>query len=173
MAIDPNDPRRCKAITTKGQCPKEAVEGSSFCAHHSQGKDMDREVQNYMLTDPEIVGMMAHYSQVESLKSLREEISLVRALATKRLNMVESNADFLAACGQVNTLLITLDKLINSCYRLEVHLGTLLSKAAIVELAKNIVSILTEELETVDGFEGIIDRIGDKIMSTIAHQEQK
>ena len=173
MSIDPNDPRRCKAITSQGQCTKEACDNGTFCAFHSKGDDVDSELKNYLITNSEIAGLTAHYSQVESLKSLREEIALVRALATERLKMVESDADFLKACGQVNTFMLTLDKLINSCLRLEVHVGTLLSKAAAVEMAKSIVKILTEELSEIGGFEGIVDRISEQIMDTIANQEQR
>jgi len=169
---DPNSPNRCQAITRMGQCKARRVEGGKYCAVHSSRKD-NSEMNSYLITNTEIADLAGHYSQMEQLKSLRDEIALLRALATKRLNMIESNADFLKACGQVNTFMLTLDRLVNSCYRLEVHLGNLLSKDAVLELAQKIALILQEELKRVPGYEDIVDRINEKIIETINKQEQK
>jgi len=138
----------------------------------------DRDIENklslraYILTNPEISEGAGRHSQVEELKSLREEIALARAMIEKRLNLVESNADFLNACGTVNTYLLTLERLITSCHRLEVNLGNLLSKAAILDLAKEIVSILMDELQEVPNYEEIVDQISERIVAVIAAQEQ-
>ena len=126
----------------------------------------------YLLTNTDIAGAAGRHSQVEELKSLREEIALCRSLVERRLNMIETSADFLSAIGTVNTLFLTLEKLITSCHRLEVNLGTLLSKAALLDLAKEMVEILMSELEHVDGYEELVDRIGEQIVAAIADKEQ-
>jgi hypothetical protein len=171
---DENSPTRCQASTQAGQCACEAVEGHPYCAYHMRDRDIEDKMalKAYILTDPVISGSAGRHSQVEELKSLREEIALARAMIERRLNLVESNADFLNACGTVNTYLLTLERLISSCHRLEVNLGNLLSKAAILDLAKDIVSILMEELQEVPGFEEIVDRISERIITAIAEQEQ-
>lgn len=120
-----------------------------------------------MLTDPVTSEAAGRHSQVEEIKSLREEIFLARAMVERRLNMVESDADFLQACGTVNTYLLTLERLVTSCHKLEVNLGALLSKGAIVALAQSIVSILMEELQHIDGYEAIIDRVSTNILAAV------
>jgi len=172
--MQPNSPTRCQGTTSRGQCRREAVEGKSYCPYHLKDKDIEDKMalRTYILTDPAISGSAGRHSQVEELKSLREEIALARAMIERRLNLIESNADFLNACGTVNTYLLTLERLITSCHRLEVNLGNLLSKAAILDLAKEIVGILMSELEHVDGFEEIVDRISERIIAAIAEQEQ-
>jgi hypothetical protein len=112
------------------------VENEIYCDYHLRDRDAEdtQSLRAYMLTDPVTAGAAGRHSQVEELKSLREEIALARAMIERRLNLVESDADFLQACGTVNTYLLTLERLISSCHKLEVNLGALLSKGAIVSL---------------------------------------
>lgn len=168
------DPERCQAVTPLGQCINKASEGNKFCPKHKpQRKEINMPLRNYRLAKAEMKeGAERHASSTE-LKSLREEIALIRTMAERRLNMIDSNADFMTACGQVNTLFLTLEKLINTCHRMEVNVGELLSKAALVEVAKEIGAILNEELAGVDHYEEIIDRIMEKIVASISEQEQR
>jgi hypothetical protein len=124
-----------------------------------------------MLTNPEISESAGRHNQAEELKSLREEIAICRSLVERRLNMIESNADLLAAVGQVNSLFLTLEKLISSCHRLETSLGTLLSRASLLDLARGIVGIIMDELEGIDDYEEIIDRISEKIIAQVASHD--
>jgi len=125
-----------------------------------------------MLSNHEIAHAAGRHSTSEQIKSLREEIALCRALVERRLNMVEegNSADFLAACGQVNTLLLTIEKLVSSCHRLETSLGVLLSKAAVLDLAREIVGVLVNELQGIDNFEEVIDRISEQILALMTEK---
>ena len=174
MKTDPNDPHRCIASTRSGQCAHAAILDHDKCAYHLRDRDIEDKLalKAYNLTNVDIADAAGRHSQAEELKSLREEIALCRSLVERRLNMIESNTDFLAAIGQVNTLFLTLEKLISSCHRLEVNLGNLLSKAALLDLAKEIVEILMVELVHVDGYENLVDRIGERIVASIAAKEQ-
>jgi hypothetical protein len=122
-AEQPNDPNRCQATTRSGQCTNLAIEGQIYCNYHLRNRDAEDEqsLRAYILTDPVTARAAGRHSQVEELKSLREEIALARAMIERRLNLVESNADFLQACGTVNTYLLTLERLISSCHKLEVN----------------------------------------------------
>jgi hypothetical protein len=170
----PNDPNRCQATTRHGQCIKLAVDNEIYCDYHLRDRDAEdkQSLRAYMLTDPVTAGAAGRHSQVEELKSLREEIALARAMIERRLNLVESDADFLQACGTVNTYLLTLERLISSCHKLEVNLGALLSKGAIISLAQEMVGILMDELEHIDGYEQIVDRVSNRMVELIAEQEK-
>jgi hypothetical protein len=150
------------------------VENEIYCDYHLRDRDAEdtQSLRAYMLTDPVTAGAAGRHSQVEELKSLREEIALARAMIERRLNLVESDADFLQACGTVNTYLLTLERLISSCHKLEVNLGALLSKGAIVSLAQEMVGILMDELEHIDGYEQIVDRVSNRMVELIAEQEK-
>lgn len=167
---DPNDPNRCEATIQTGQCPHQAIDGENLCAYHLKDRDVEDKMslRSYRLTDTALAESAGRHNQVEELKSLREEIAICRSLVERRLNMIESNADLLSAVGQVNSLFLTLEKLISSCHRLETSLGTLLSRAALLELAKNIVGIIMDELEGIDNYEEIVDKISERILGQIA-----
>ncbi len=167
---DPNDPHRCEATTQAGQCAHQAIDGQNLCAYHLKDRDVEDKMslRSYRLTDSGLAESAGRHSQVEDLKSLREEIAICRSLVERRLNTIESNADLLSAVGQVNSLFLTLEKLISSCHRLETSLGTLLSRASLLELAKGIVGIIMDELEGIDNYEEIVDKISERILGQIA-----
>ncbi len=168
---DPNDPHRCEATTQSGQCAHQAVDGQNLCAYHMKDRDVEDKMslRSYILTDTAIAESAGRHNQVDELKSLREEIAICRSLVERRLNMIENNADLLAAVGQVNSLFLTLEKLISSCHRLETSLGTLLSRSALLELAKGIVGTIMNELEGIDNYEEIVDNISERILEQIAN----
>lgn len=170
MRTDPNDPCRCEATTQSGQCAHQAIDGRDLCAYHLKDRDVEDKMslRSYILTNPDIANSANRHNQVDDLKSLREEIAICRSLVERRLNMIESNADVLAAVGQVNSLFLTLEKLISSCHRLETSLGTLLSRSSLLELAKGIVGIIMDELEGIDNYEEIVDKISERIISQVA-----
>jgi len=158
---DPNSPTRCIHVGPTGQCTREAQEGSDYCERHARAEDI--ELKHYLLTEPSLNAAARRQNGVEEIKNLREEIVLCRVLAERRLNMVESNADFLAAIGTINTLFTTLEKLVSSCHRLETSLGTLLSKDALLALAKKIVDVLASEVKD----EVLVDKITEKILTLL------
>jgi len=175
MSNDLNRPDRCQALTQYGQCTATAVEGKTLCPYHLRDRNAEDKLalRGYILANTEWSQSAVRHSQAEELKSLREEISLCRAMIERYWNTVETNTDFLAQSGKINALFLTLDKLITSCHRLEVNLGNLLSKAALLELAREIVDILMCELENIDNYEEIVDRISDRIVTAITQQGQK
>jgi hypothetical protein len=174
--IDPADPNRCQYVTSKGQCIHLAVERSRYCeVHEFSGKEKIRKerLRHYLLANPDLAARYNRHSAIEEVKNLRDEIALARAMIGKRLDAVENNSDFLAACGTVNSYLKTVEKLVSSCHKMEISLNTLLSKASIFTLGQEIVSILVDELSQIDNYEEIVDKISERIIATIAHQKNE
>jgi hypothetical protein len=164
-----NDPDRCKWIRTDGQCPHEAVEGSTFCKAHTHTK-VD-PLRHYMLTNQVIRSGTERHNAVDEIKSLREEIALTRALIENRLNMIEGEADFVSSMGIVHQYLATVEKLVTSCHRMDTNLGNLLNKASILNLAQELVQAIAEELEDVPGRDEIVDRISTKLVDIIGNKQ--
>jgi len=108
---------------------------------------------------------------VNQLLDLREEITLTRRLIETRLNLASSEAEFIASMGILHQYLATVEKLVASCHRMDNNLGNVLNKASILNLAQELVSIIVEELEGVDGRDEIVDRISHRIVTAIGTQE--
>jgi hypothetical protein len=173
---DPADPQRCQSVTSIGQCDRVSSEGSDHCEVHCKHKiERKQRLQHYWLSNPELQDNLNRHAAVEEVRSLREEIHLARMMVETRLNLVEDGdrGDMLAAFSNVNTYLQTIEKLVSSCHRMEVALGNLLSKASIFVLGQEIVNILIDELQHVDGYEEIVDRISEKVIIAIAEQQNE
>ena len=173
-----DDPRRCQANNGRGQCEFLSSPPSKYCDSHARkmsASNHKARVQHYLINDPDLQESMKRQSEIEEVRSLREEIHLVRSMVERRLNMVEDDdrGGMLLAFSNVNTYMQTLEKLISSCHRMEVSLGSLLTKASVFSLGQEIVLILAEELKDIDDYETIIDRISEQVVVAISAQENK
>jgi len=155
---------QCRHLSQSGtQCKNEALEGLSYCRRHASPRS---NLHSYILSHLPLAESSSRHASSE-ISSLRDEIAITRALLEERLNLISNSSELLAACGQVNSLLLTIERLVQTSVKTEEKLGELLSKTAVVELATEMVAILTEELQHVEGYEAIIDTIGVKFQQLI------
>lgn len=126
-------------------------------------------MRNYFLDDVNFQQEVGRHI-TDDLKSLTEEIALARTLLERRLNGIKDDAELIASTAQITNMLLTIEKLVSSCHRIEQSLGVLIGREKVVELAKAVAEILLEELQDVPGYEAIIDRISTKLMSALAEK---
>ena len=166
---DLSDPRRCQGKAPDGQCRNLSVTGSEYCEVHG-GRDMTEahNKRGFLLAKAEDMTRLAGLSQeLEPVKELHDAIALQHMLIEKRWNLIKSDADLLMGCAPLNQLIQTMEKLVNSCHKIETNLGELLARQAVLSLAKEMVSIVVDELEGVENYEEIIDRITTRLINTI------
>jgi hypothetical protein len=167
---NPADPNRCQGSAPDGQCQNLAVPGYDFCQVHG-GKVEKAKAQDlrlYRLDKVKYRDRLEELNNYAEIKSLRNEISLTRMLIEERLNAIKNEADLLSAYSTVNTLLLTTERLIKTAHQVEQSLGTLLSKATVVNISQNIVQILSEELAHIDHHEDIVDKTCERMLQIIA-----
>jgi len=123
----------------------------------------------YQLLNPEYQNRLIALCEHEDAKHLREEIAIARMLLEERFNDIKSDAEFLAACGTLNSQLLTVAKLVQSAHKLEQKLGSLLAKPTLLAVGNKIVTTLVEELRGVEDYEALIDQISDKIIAAIVN----
>lgn len=156
----------CEYTNSSGPCCENALEGSKFCATHDRNfqKTIKRQ---YMLTKAKYRQRYSEFAESPEIRTLRDEIAVLRMVMEERLNMIQNESDMLAACGQIAAMAVTIEKLVKSCHALESRLGTLLSKSTLLGVANDIVKILLEELAGIDNYEDIVDRISERILKVI------
>jgi len=153
-----------------GQCQNVAEYGSDYCTVHGGRTGMQEadDKRGYLLAKAEdrtrLVGMS---DELEPVKELRDLIALQHMLIEKRYNLINSDTDLLTACGPLNQMLQTMERLINSCHRIETNLGELLQRHAVLALAKEMIRIIIDELEGIDNYERIVDSITQRLIDTI------
>ena len=161
---DPADPRRCKFSYPHEQCWHEAEPGCDNClVHGGKSKANAEATRLYHLVDVDNRRRLAELAGHDNIKSLREEIGLLRILIEKTMNAAKSDAELFSSGASLNNMFITSQKLIKSCHELEQSTGELLSKQTVHRLAQKMCEIVLEELQGIEGYEEIIDRIANRL----------
>jgi hypothetical protein len=173
-----DDPDRCQGVTERGQCTQLATEGSQFCTRHSRkpgAKVESDRLRHYLLSNPMLQAKMDRQFGVEEVRSLREEIHLARVMIETRLDLIEPDdkGEMLAAFSSINTYLQTIEKLTSSCHKMEISLGSLLTKSSVFALGQDMVGILADELQGIDNYEEVIDRISERLVVAIANTQNE
>jgi hypothetical protein len=166
---DPADPDRCKAAAPDGQCQNVVEHGSEYCRKHG-GKDHlpAEQKRGFLLAQAHDRARLVSISDdLEPVKELRDAIALQHMMIEKRYNLIRDDGDMIQSCGPINQMLQTMERLVNSCHRIETNLGELLARNAVLTLAKEMVEIVIDELQGIEDYEEIIDRITERLISTI------
>lgn len=166
---DMADPHRCQANAPDGQCRNRAEHGSKYCRAHC-GRDMQpaEDRRGFLLAKAGDQVRLAQLSdEMEPVKELRDVIALQHILIERRYNLIKNDNDLLAACGPLNQMIVSMEKLISSAHKIEQNLGELLARGAVLGLAKSMCQIVIDELEGIDDYEIIIDRITQRLVDTV------
>ncbi len=164
-----DDPNRCKASAGDTQCLNKAAVGSDYCAAHNgidQSEAMNKRA--YLLAEAHDRAKLARFAESESIKSLRDEIALARLMVERHWNMIKNDNDFVNRAPSINSLLLTIERLIKSSHSIEQSLKSLLGREHVIAFAQLLVKAVMDELDTVPGYEKIMDRVIAKIMSTLS-----
>ena len=164
------DPRRCKGASLDGQCQNVAEEGSDYCrVHGGESQTPARRLKQYLLTTARDCARLAHISENDGLKTLREEVAVALGMLERRLSLAKTDAEFISAFPQIERFLKRIADLKKSSFFLEQKSGAMLSRDQAFGLFQEIVGIVVEELEGVPGYEQIMDRIIARIGPAIQH----
>jgi len=157
---------QCEHTSATAQCNHLAVDGSKYCADHSKDPQAGPRRQ-YMLNKAKYQQRYLEFAESSELRTLNDEIAILRMVMSERLNMITNDSEMLASCGQIAALAVTIERLVKSCHTLESRLGTLLAKPVLLGIANDLVQILLKELVNVPNYEALVDRISEQIIQVI------
>lgn len=145
----PDDPERCQLNTKHGQCQNKRAPDAQYCHYHNgymQEANAERKrISNYHVARYQ--ARLEKQANSPELKSLRDEIALLRILIEDRLNACRTDTDLILQSGPISDLIMKVDKVVNSCHRLEANLGNLLDKTDLIQFASEVINILSEMLD--------------------------
>jgi len=163
------DPDRCKGAQPDGQCRNRAEDGSDYCrACGGENRAPARKLRQYLLAKAHDRVRLAEFAEHEEVKSLRDEIALARMLIERRFNLIQNDADLIGACAPLNTLLLTVERLVKSAHAIEKSLGALLARNAVLRVGQQVCQIIVDRLEGIPNYEQIVDAIITDIVATIS-----
>jgi len=161
------DPRRCKGPSPGGQCGNLAEEGSDYCrAHCGVDRGPVRHIRQYLLTRVSDQTRLAYLGDDEGLKTLRDEVVIATGMLQRRLNLAESDLDFIEAFPQIEKFLKMLADLKKSRQVLDDKSGSMLARSALIRVAQHICELLVDRLEGIPNYEQIVDGLIMEIMTT-------
>lgn len=168
----PEDPHRCQATGSKGQCCNRAilVDGKygDFCLVHGGNKFREKvekeKVRNYHLT--KFQARMNKMVDSSALKTLGEEIGILRIMLEGKINQCKDMPDLILNNAVISDLVMKIEKLVTSLNKLEKNMGLHLDKAAILQFASEVIEVIGRELEGNSDIEAT-DRIADGIVKIV------
>lgn len=151
----PNE--RCEANIRTGQCPHIKEHKTKYCHMHGANKGLivqqEETKRNYRLRTYQ--KRMSEFADNDQIKSLREEIGILRIVMEEILNKCTDSTDILMMSQRIGDTAMKIEKLVVSCDKLEGRMGLLLSKRAVVQLAGTYVQIINNYVTDPDIIEQI------------------
>lgn len=162
---DPNDPNRCQATTSQGQCNNVALPGSKFCPAHGGNRGhsamKENELKNYKLA--KFRSRAAELGNNPQLSSLRDEVALLRLLAEEHLNSCSDSSDLLLRSGPLSDLFTKITTTVEKCTQLELKLGQYLDREKILNFSQTVVGIISNHIQDED----TLEKISSEILETL------
>ena len=172
---EPDDPRRCQAVVANGQCHNISVEGGSTCRIHGgnmvQLNLAKQAANNYRLD--KFKARIDRLSTNPQIKSIREEIAILRMLVEERLNKCVNENDLIIYSQQISDLVMKVQMVVTNCHKLESNLRVSMDKQAVLQFASEVVEIVGSELSGIEGAEAIVEKIADRIIQSMAKKEEE
>lgn len=165
IKVEEDDPHRCKAVVKNGQCGFRAYEKEQYCKMHGGGRvnavTSIEKSRNYRFLKYQ--DRINHFADNDQVKSLREEIGILRMILEETVNKCKDDTDILIYSPKISETAMKIEKLVVSCHRLETSLGQTLDKTAILSMATRMVNIISEHISDQIIIDKIVNDIGDLI----------
>ena len=163
-ALEHANTDRCQGHSKQtGQCPYVKVNNTDYCPRHGGSTSLatqeKEKIRNYHLTRWQ--GRVNQLADNSGIKSLREEVGILRMILENMLNTASSNDQLLMYSSRASDLVMKIERLVTSCDKMEGKMGQLLSKDSVLRLAAQYVEIITEHIEDA----GIVDKISTKMIA--------
>ncbi len=160
---EPDDPNCCQGLNKFGQCNLRAIEGQKYCRLHfgfGHKKAENDAARNYRLNRYQ--NRVNEFADNTQVKSLREEIGVLRMLLEETVNKCQNDTDLLIYSTKISDLVVKIQKLVESCHKLELSSGELLDKSTIMYLGDVIINIVGEVCPP-DKIQEVANRIMDSV----------
>jgi hypothetical protein len=169
-----DDPNRCQATMKRGQCNFPAVIGGTYCICHGgkqQLKIADKNnIHRYRLAAYQF--RLDSLTDSTTIKSLRDEIAILRFLVQKQLESCEN--DILPFSSVIAMLISAIDSLVVSCTKVENSLKDFIDNENAFEIAENILGLVRVLVK--DKFQAISDDFLDllaRLQASVAPSAQE
>ncbi len=168
MVRVPEDaPNRCQSNYSGGQCVYEVIPGTQYCRMHGSvvAKNIEQtKIRNYRMQLWQ--GRVNEKADNEGVKSLREEIGILRLILEETMNRCKDDQDLLIYSSKIADLVVKIERIVCSCHKLETSLGQTLDKTTIMNMSTRIINIIAEHISDETTMNNVISEIGKMLQET-------
>lgn len=166
----PDSPHRCQAVNRQGQCRNKGIplpDGgfAEYCLAHGgsaqQRSAIKESARNYKLDRWR--ARLNEKADAEGIKSLRDEIGILRICLEERLNRCNDATDLILQSGPISDMVMKIERVVNSCHKLEGSMGQLLDKQALLQFANKAISIISTHVTD----ENLLTLIADELVEAL------
>ncbi len=162
---EPEDPRRCQANSAQGQCLLVRCDQSDYCPIHGGAKKQKalakqtyRNYQSKTYRD-----RLNRFAEGDGLKSLRDEIGILRMMTEAILNRCDTDHDLIMKSTPLASLVMQINTLVTSCQKMDVSLGTMMDKAQATQMMVEVIDVIAKYVD-----EEKLDAIIEDIQSILS-----
>jgi len=160
----PEHPNRCQGKGPHGQCTMLVLAGD-YCKIHGGATVLDAAEKSSMkrYDIARWRDKIARHAEDDQLKNLSAEVGVLRMIVEEKLRKCENDVDLMTEAPMIADMVLKIDKLVNSCHRLDDKLGNLLDKNAIINFASLVVEIVSNNITDPTKVAAIADQIAATI----------
>lgn len=153
-------PEQCEGIKPSGnRCQNKKLEDCDYCSACGGAVQAKNKEKNriYSINLAKYRDRVNHLSDHSEIKSLREEIGILRMVLEERLNSIKSPVELVSHMHTISDTILKIEKLVTSCHKLEKSMGQHLDKTAIMQFGQEIVQIITTHVDDTKAIDNIIN----------------
>ena len=146
----------CRRVNQNGVYYR-AVEGTKFCSRHgadSASNAVKLEAAN-MYRLQKWNARIRQFTQADGVKSLREEVGILRVLLEEMINRCETPDKLMMFSARIANLTQDIGRLVVSCDRLERSMGQNMDKPTALKFAAKVVEIIGRYVEDAEALDNI------------------
>lgn len=163
---------RCDFTLRNGQqCGNLREDGATRCPLHGANMQLasqeHKSLRMYRLA--KFQNQVEQFASHDKLKTLNEEVAILRMLVQEKVNQCEDMTDLMLVSGPVADMVMKVQKLVESCDRLETKSGSLLNKTQIQNIATQLMQAVAAKINEFAEVHEISDELVSSLLEAIAN----
>jgi hypothetical protein len=141
------------------------VEGTKHCPRHGgateQARNKKKAGNQYRLSVWK--NRLSEFTEHEGVKSLRDEIGILRIVLEEMMNKCSDRQDLLIYSTKISELAVKIEKLVMSCDRLEKNMGQMMDRPSAMKFAAKVVEIVARHVDSAEQLDSISHEILEEL----------
>lgn len=159
-------------LTTGDLCGNLAEPGVTRCPLHGANRQLaaqeHKSMRMYRLA--KFQKKVEKFAGHNKLKTLNEEVAILRMIVEEKINQCDDMSELLLVSGPVTEMVMKVQKLVESCDKLETKSGSLLNKQQISNIASQLMQATAAKINEFAEVKDIANEDVSSLLEAIANE---